>query len=120
MESTQDTGVVMLRETTVKQGKLKGIPGNDPRVTAYKGIPFAAPPTGDLRWRAPQPPGSWNGIKEAYTFGPISIQDQPAVGDDLYAREWHVDKDIPMDEDCLYLNVWTPALTTEDKLPVLV
>lgn len=120
MESTQDTGVIMLRETTVKQGKLKGIPGNDPRVTAYKGIPFAAPPTGDLRWRAPQPPGSWNGIKEAYTFGPISIQDQPAVGDDLYAREWHVDKDIPMDEDCLYLNVWTPALTTEDKLPVLV
>ncbi len=110
----------MLRETQVKYGKLRGLPGNDPRVTVYKGIPFASPPTGDLRWRAPAPCRSWDGVKECYTFGPISIQDQPALGDDLYSREWHVDKDIPMDEDCLYLNVWTPANSKDEKLPVLV
>ncbi len=110
----------MLRETEIKYGKLKGIPGNDPRVTAYKGIPFAAPPTGANRWCAPIPCDKWDGVKEAYTFGPISMQDQPAVGDDLYAREWHVDKDIPMSEDCLYLNIWTPAKSRDEKLAVLV
>lgn len=109
----------MLRETTVKNGKLKGLPGNDPRITVYKGIPFAAPPVGKNRWRAPQPCEDWEGVREAYSFGPISVQDQPGVGDDLYCREWHVDKDIPMSEDCLYLNVWTPAKAKDEKLPVL-
>lgn len=109
----------MLRETEVKNGKLRGLPGNDPRVTVFKGIPFAAPPTGKNRWRAPQPCEDWDGVKEAYSFGPISVQDRPGVGDDLYCREWHVDKDIPMSEDCLYLNVWTPAKEKDEKLPVL-
>ncbi|MCR5508239.1 MAG: carboxylesterase family protein [Lachnospiraceae bacterium] len=110
----------MLRETRVKNGNLKGLPGNDPRVTVYKGIPFAAPPLGDLRWHKPEPAPDWEGTLNAYTFGPISMQDRPGVGDDIYCREWHVDKDIPMDEDCLYLNVWTPAMSTKDRLPVLV
>ena len=110
----------MLRETEVKNGKVRGIAGNDPRVTVYKGIPFAAPPVGRNRWRAPQPCPDWEGLLDACRFGPISVQDQPAVGEDIYCREWHVDKDIPMDEDCLYLNVWTPALSRDEKLPVLV
>ena len=110
----------MLRETSVKNGRLRGVPGNDPRVTVYKGIPFGAPPVGENRWKAPKPCKDWEGVFDASRFAPISIQDQPAMGDDIYCREWHVDKDIPMDEDCLYLNVWTPANTTEDRLPVLV
>lgn len=113
----------MLRETKTENGKVKGIPGADPRVTIYRGIPFAAPPVGENRWRAPQPAADWDGVRECYTFGPISIQDQPGVGkweENLYNREWHVDMDIPMDEDCLYLNVWTPANATDEKLPVLV
>lgn len=110
----------MLREATVKNGKVKGLPSADPRVTVYKGIPFAEPPTGEFRWREPQPCKDWEGVKEAYEFAPISVQDQPAVGTDIYCREWHVDPDIKMNEDCLYLNVWTPAKSLDEKLPVLV
>ena len=110
----------MLREVSVEGGRLKGIPSADPRITVFKGVPFAAPPVGKNRWRAPQPVEPWEGVREAYTFAPISIQDQPGVGTDVYCKEWHVDKDIPMDEDCLYLNVWTPANSADEKLPVLV
>lgn len=110
----------MLRETEVKNGRLRGLPGNDPRITVYKGIPYAAPPIGDLRWCAPQPANDWTGTYDAYRFAPISIQDQPGLGDDVYCREWHVDPDIPMSEDCLYLNIWTPAGSRDDKLPVLI
>ncbi len=110
----------MIRETEVKCGRVRGLPGNDPRVTVFKGIPYAVPPVGDLRWTAPKPAGKWNGTLDAYRFAPISIQDRPGVGDDIYCREWHVDPDIPMDEDCLYLNVWTPACAADEKLPVLV
>ena len=110
----------MIREVKVENGRIKGMPSADPRVTAFRGIPFAAPPVGKNRWRAPQPCEDWEGVRECYTFAPISMQDQPAVGEDVYCKEWHVDKDIPMDEDCLYLNVWTPANSTDEKLPVLV
>ena len=110
----------MLRTTQCESGKLKGLPGNDPRITVYKGVPFAEPPVGELRWKAPQPPKNWDGVKEAYTFAPIPVQDTPGVGDDLYAREWHVDSEIEISEDCLYLNIWTPAKKADEKLPVLV
>ena len=110
----------MLRVVKTENGMVKGLPAADPRITSFKGIPFAAPPVGKNRWRAPQPAENWEGIREAYEFAPISVQDQPAVGTDIYCREWHVDPDIPMNEDCLYLNVWTPAKTGDEKLPVLV
>lgn len=110
----------LLRETKVENGLVRGLPSADPRITVYKGIPFAAPPVGKNRWRAPQPCEDWEGTYLAYEFGPISMQDQPAVGEDVYCKEWHVDPDIPMDEDCLYLNVWTPAKSKDEKLPVLV
>ncbi|WP_022761223.1 carboxylesterase family protein [Butyrivibrio sp. AD3002] len=110
----------MLRQTKVENGAVKGLPGSDPRITVYKGIPFAAPPVGENRWRAPQPCKDWEGTLNAYEYGPISVQDTPGLGTDIYCREWHVDPEIPMDEDCLYLNVWTPAKKTDEKLPVLV
>ena len=110
----------MIRETTTKCGSLRGLPGNDPRVTVYKGIPYAMPPVGDLRWKAPVYGRTWEGTLDAVRFAPISIQDRPGMGDDLYCREWHVDPDIPMSEDCLYLNIWTPAKKMDEKLPVLV
>lgn len=110
----------MIRETKVENGWLRGIAAADPRITAFKGIPFAAPPVGKNRWRAPQPCEDWEGIWDASRFAPISVQDTPGIGDDIYIREWHVDSEIPMDEDCLYLNVWTGAKSKEEKLPVLV
>ena len=110
----------MIKETRVENGLLKGLPGADPRVYVYKGVPYAAPPVGDLRWHAPMPAKDWEGVREAYKFAPISMQATPGAQNNIYSREWNVDLDIEMDEDCLYLNVWTPAKTSDEKLPVFV
>ncbi|MCR4690670.1 MAG: carboxylesterase family protein [Lachnospiraceae bacterium] len=109
----------MKRIAETENGILQGMQGTDARITVYKGVPFAAPPVGENRWRAPQPCENWEGIRTAYTYGPISMQDTPGLGDDVYCHEWHVDPDIPMSEDCLYLNIWTPAKSPDEKLPVL-
>ncbi len=111
----------MLRRVTVENGVLEGLPAADPRITVFKGIPFAAPPVGDLRWRPPQPCKDWEGVYKAYTFAPASIQATPGLDpNSIYTKEFHVDPDIPMSEDCLYLNVWTPAKHPDEKLPVMV
>lgn len=110
----------MLRIAETENGRVRGLPAADPRITSFKGVPFAAPPVGINRWRAPQPCESWEGVRECFEFAPISVQDTPGVGTDIYCREWHVDPEIPMSEDCLYLNIWTPAKTGDEKLPVLV
>ncbi len=103
-----------------ENGMVRGIEAADPRITAFKGIPFAAPPVGINRWRAPQPCANWEGTLDACRFAPISVQDTPGIGDDIYIREWHVDSKVAMNEDCLYLNVWTNAKSIDEKLPVLV
>ena len=110
----------MIRTAETENGKVRGIEAADPRITAFKGIPFAAPPAGKNRWRAPQPCPDWAGTLDAYRFGPIAMQYTPGLGDNIYVREWHVDSDIAMNEDCLQLNVWTPAMTVSDRLPVYV
>ena len=101
----------MIRKVKVENGWVRGLPAADPRITSYKGIPFADKPIGKNRWRAPQPCPDWEGELFAAEFGPIAMQANCA-GDpakDIYAREWAVDADLPMSEDCLYLNVWAPA-----------
>ncbi|MBR2740942.1 MAG: carboxylesterase family protein [Oscillospiraceae bacterium] len=111
----------MLRVTKTENGMVKGFPGTDARITVFKGIPFAAPTCGDNRWRAPQPPKSWEGVRECYEFGPITMQAVPGKNPDaFYSKEWHVDPEVPMNEDGLRLNIWTPAKSVEDKLPVMV
>jgi len=111
----------MLRETKVETGKVRGLPGTDARITVYKGIPYAAPPVGPLRWKAPQPAEAWEGTRNCFEFGPINFQKVPGKDPNaFYSKEWHVDPDVPMSEDCLYLNVWTPAKTGDEKLPVMV
>jgi para-nitrobenzyl esterase len=113
-------GFLMIREAKTENGWVRGIEAADPRITVFKGIPFAAPPIGENRWRAPQPAADWEGVRDASRFAPISMQSIPGLGTDVYCKEWHVDPEIPMDEDCLYLNVWTSAKTVDEKLPVLV
>ena len=111
----------MIRKATVEGGAVVGIPAADPRITAFKGVPFAAPPVGDLRWRAPQPVIPWEGERQCFTFAPISMQHIPGLDlNNIYSREWNVDPSIPMSEDCLYLNIWTPAKTADERLPVFV
>lgn len=110
----------MIRLAETENGRVRGIEAADPRITAFKGIPFAAPPVGKNRWRAPQPCENWEGIRDASRFAPIAVQDTPGIGDDIYCREWHVDPETAMSEDCLYLNIWTGAKSVEEKRPVLV
>lgn len=110
----------MIREVKTENGYVRGIEAADPRITAFKGIPFAAPPVGANRWRAPQPCGDWEGARDASRFAPISVQDTPGLGDDIYCREWHVDPGVAMSEDCLYLNVWTGAKDGNERQPVVV
>ena len=111
----------MIRVAKIENGTIQGLPAADPRITSFKGIPFAAPPIGENRWRAPQPAKDWDGVLKAFEFGPISLQAPTGVNkEDIYTREWAVDPEIPMDEDCLYLNVWTPACSIDEKLPVYV
>ncbi|WP_409932539.1 carboxylesterase/lipase family protein [Xanthocytophaga flavus] len=81
-------------------------------IRSFKGIPFAAPPVGDLRWREPQPVKNWTGVLKTEKFGPRAMQ-RPIFGDMGFRSNG-------MSEDCLYLNVWTPAKSGNEKLPVLV
>ena len=112
---------MFIRQVKTENGWVRGIQAADPRITAYKGIPFAAPPVGENRWRAPQPCPDWDGVKDCFDFKPIAMQDVPPLDEkNVYTREWSVDPDLEMSEDCLYLNVWAPAHVHEDKLPVYV
>jgi len=95
-----------------ENGLVSGIPGADATVRVYKGIPFAAPPVGNLRWRAPKAAANWEGTRVAEKFGPICMQRTGGVGG---ARS-----DVQMSEDCLYLNVYTAASSAKDKRPVMV
>jgi len=95
----------------VDGGQISGTSADG--VRAYKGIPFAAPPVGELRWKAPQPVVAWTGVKQADAFGPQCMQ-QPYPANSPYATA-----PSPTSEDCLYLNVWTAA-GAGDKRPVMV
>ena len=111
----------MLTKVTVENGVIEGLPAADPRITSFKGIPFAASPVGENRWRAPQPAKDWTGVLQAYKFGPISMQHVPGEDpENIYSREWNVNPSIKMSEDSLHLNVWTPAKSSDEKLPVFV
>ena len=95
-------------------GKYEGI-------TQFRGIPFAKPPVGALRWRPPEDPEPWSGLRCCDSYGPVCVQ--PTDGH-LDAEPWGSDfyfmGNPPQSEDCLYLNITTPAAAPEEKLPVYV
>ena len=102
---------------TVEGGKVQGVPTETEGVLVFRGIPYAAPPIGDLRWKAPQPVLPWEGVKLCDRFGHPGYQAVHYPGS--YTTEWGYGAESPYSEDCLYLNVWTPkAGVTDAKLPV--
>ncbi len=96
----------------IAAGTLEGTIDKTSGIRIFKGIPFAAPPVGDLRWRAPQPVKAWQGTRKADQFGAQCMQGR--IFGDMGFRAGG------MNEDCLYLNVWTPARSGKERLPVLV
>ena len=112
----------------IPDGKIQGVYSEDKKVEVYAGIPFAKPPVGELRWKAPQPVTPWEGIRDCSYFAPRSMQPKsnPIIDSlvDMYAEKgWHpnyrMNPQQNMSEDSLYLNVWKPA-GTKENLPVLV
>ena len=97
---------------TTSSGKVLGTSDEVTGVYSFKGLPFAAPPVGALRWQPPQKVQPWSGVREATSFGPRAMQ-LPIFGDMNFRSNG-------MSEDCLYLNVWTPDLSPGARLPVLV
>lgn len=98
----------------VDKGMLRGAPRDDQGVLAFKGIPYASPPVGDLRWERPQPAAPWQGVRDATVLGHRCWVNTPEEG--LGGST----KGISQDEDCLYLNVWTTARSSAEHRPVMV
>lgn len=99
-------------QTTVENGIIEGNYDTKTGIQTYFGVPFAKPPVGELRWKAPQPAENWKGVKETKQFGPRPMQ--KIVFGDMNSRS------NGLSEDCLYLNVWTPAKRNTKGLPVLL
>ena len=98
----------------VESGVLTGTTDLSSGVSAYKGIPFAAPPVGALRWRAPEPPAKWEGVRQATKFSAVCMQTPYAEGSPYRTQA------EPLSEDCLYLNIWTAAHSAAERRPVMV
>jgi para-nitrobenzyl esterase len=96
----------------IDSGWVEGTTGIDPNIRVFKGIPYAAPPIGPLRWVEPQPVAPWGGVRQATQFRPRAMQG--AIYRDMIFR------DPGPSEDCLYLNLWTPAKSAAGRLPVMV
>lgn len=107
---TLSANILAQDRVKIANGTLEGAPDNG--VRSFKGIPFGAPPVGDARWKPPQPVQSWTGVRKADQFGPRCMQ-RNVFGDMNFRANG-------MGEDCLSLNVWTPAKAGREKLPVLV
>lgn len=108
------TAATLTDPVRIETGLLTGTAADKDGIRVYKGIPYAAPPTGEWRWRAPQPPAAWPGVKAFDEFGPACPQ-APYPAGSIYAG-----KAEKQSEDCLCLNVWTGAAKANEKRPVMV
>ena len=110
----QQDNTVVRTEAGMVSGRLHQESG----IYVYKGVPFAKPPIADLRWKSPEPAEHWTGIKKCESFGASAPQSKPAPFM-MYTSEFLIPAE-PIDEDCLYLNIWTKSLGSRDKKPVIV
>lgn len=101
----------------IEGGQVIGVPTATEGVISYKGIPYAAAPVGELRWKAPQPVEAWEGVLTAKEYGPAGWQTDKTPGE-FYQKEFFWEGDPERSEDCLYLNIWTSAAGRHKKLPV--
>lgn len=112
-----------LRKVKTESGWVEGINGNNPIYTVFKGIPYAKSPVAELRWKAPQPVEPWEGVRQCYKYSAIPYQFRGKHGripkTDMYQKEFYRYQE-PMSEDCLYLNIWTPAVDRNENLPVML
>ena len=106
-----------LKRAVTRYGKVEGVSGRCPEYTVFRGIPYAKPPVGAYRWRAPEPPEPWEGVYPAGRFKGICPQVRESSA--FYTRESGPNRET-LTEDCLYLNIWTPAKSPEEKLPVIL
>jgi para-nitrobenzyl esterase len=105
----QASDVVKTQDGAVRGDRLK-----DGGVLCFRGIPFAAPPVGNLRWKAPRPPAPWEGVRDCRKFGSIPVQHRVSLESLFPMRE------EPQSEDCLYLNVWTGSTDRAERRPAIV
>ncbi|XP_069802179.1 fatty acyl-CoA hydrolase precursor, medium chain-like isoform X2 [Dendropsophus ebraccatus] len=111
-------------EVDTQYGKLRGktlsVKGTDKTVHVFYGVPFAKPPVGSLRFAAPEPPEAWSSTREATDYAPMCLQDRHMIEQTMETLKLKVTIP-PVSEDCLYLNIFTPAAQAkEEKLPVMV
>ncbi|HZO52398.1 MAG TPA: carboxylesterase family protein, partial [Bryobacteraceae bacterium] len=103
----QGANAAISEPVQIESGLVQGVPARDPSITAFKGLPYAAPPVGNLRWRPPAAPLRWTGVRKADKFGAICPQTRNPGNE-------------PMSEDCLFANVWTGVVSSTERRPVLV
>lgn len=114
-----NTQTISIDKVKTTNGFISGTMSADNEVKIFRGIPYAAPPVGNLRWKEPQSLQNWDGIRRCDTFGPNAKQVKP-VPFDVYTEEFLIPVNTPISEDCLYLNVWTNAKSPGEKLPVIM
>jgi para-nitrobenzyl esterase len=116
------TAIAAVKEPIeLDSGLLGGSAESSNGIRVFRGIPFAAPPVGTLRWQPPQPVAKWDGVRDASKFGNVCIQPAgPSSGPQARLNIAFMDGSPPAAEDCLYLNVWTPAKSANEKLPVML
>jgi para-nitrobenzyl esterase len=110
------TARIPTAEIRIDSGPIRGLTIGDKKdVQAYEGIPYAAPPVGERRWKAPEPVSNWQAVRDCFEFGAACPQKTPP----LFASIPEMAINAPLSEDCLFLNVWTPVERKSEKLPVL-
>jgi para-nitrobenzyl esterase len=118
MQQGKSSKNIDITAVNTEAGIVSGVRGGDGSVSIFKGIPFAAPPVGELRWKPPVPASHWEGIRKCDVFPPSAMQNKPAPFA-MWTKEFMAPEE-PLSEDCLYLNLWTAAKNSDEKRPVIV